>query len=232
MAETPLSLISCPSSLPYCNAGICGDKPSSSATCTVPTPTFKCTGVGYFPDPVDCKKFYYCSAESTTTWKLRTYTCPTGFAFSTAKNNCQKTIAACQTFTCTKANQMVVYKQNPAYYGFCTGTSVATSMPVFKCPDTTSMAYNVKTYGCEYQCKAEGYFTDSLDESKYYFCYREATVYKYIHEACPEGYLFRDSQCKAKTQNDLTVEKLLVLLEKAGTVTGGTGNVTPILSQN
>lgn len=90
-------------------------------------------------------------------------------------------------------------------------------MPVLKCLDTKNMQFNLAAHKCEFICRSEGYFADVVAPNKYYFCYRpstSATNYLYLHESCPDNYLFRDRMCQEKTALDKVLEVVLNLEKK------------------
>jgi hypothetical protein len=153
---------------------------------------------GFFPDPVDCQRYYHCAKDADTGALVASpYTCPASYAYDTLNNKCvPKTAAICKTFTC-KANKMVAHPVNPAYYTYCTSNTVSSSSAVFRCPDTKNMAINVDTNGCEYKCRQEGYFEDIMDNTKFFFCYRDpASKLVARQESCPQGLTFQDGSCK------------------------------------
>lgn len=104
----------------------------------------------------------------------------------------------CKPLNCAgKAKEFVHYPPNKGYYAFCSvGANNETRVNMFKCKDTANQVINLSTLGCEYQCRREGFFEDSLDCQSYYFCYRDSRFQlKYIHETCPPSYRYRGGKC-------------------------------------
>lgn len=206
---------SCPLETPYCDQGACvaTTKSAECAALVAPAPAITCTAVGFFPDVVDCQKYYYCAAGAEVgSWNVTSYVCPLGFAYNFETNTCEESSERCRTFTCV-ANQMVTYRPNPAYYGYCSGNTPV-GMSIFKCPDTKHMIYNLNTFACEFNCEEDGYFPDVLDEARYYHCIEDNGVFTSSHGVCPGDLVFREDHCQEKTPSEKKLDTVLTLLEQ------------------
>lgn len=194
----------CPTSAKYCSQNGCSTT-TTDETCS-PATTFKCTSEGYFPDPHNCSIFYYCPEASADPELIKTYECPPNFSFNSRTRNCQRSLLMlprCTTFDCTgKDNEFALYKPNNGYFGFCSKSGEnAYNTVMFKCPDADNMVFKMDKLGCEYNCKKEGFFEDTLNCKKYYFCYRQGLQLKYLHESCPDLYMFKEGKC-VKTETE------------------------------
>lgn len=209
-AAASMTNVTCPKETPYCDSGICvANAPAEN--CKTPPTTFKCGGSGYYPDPVDCTKYHYCTKETGDAYTANTYHCPKGFIYNLVLNNCIRSAAVCKPFNC-KANQMVSHSQYKSFYGYCKSDVPTSDMTVFKCDDTFNMVFNEKTLKCDYQCKAEGYFADSSDPAKFYFCFRDGTVFKYTRETCPKDLVFTNGSCGGGNQIEKDIQTILAKL--------------------
>lgn len=172
----------CGSAYPYC------DPTTNSCTSSTPTgctTSFKCTGEGYFPNPTSCELYYFCDAAR----KATLYKCPAGYAFDVYNSNCKRrgAIRDCVTMKCTTKNSFIANAANAAYYAFCDADLKTT---VFKCPGSTTFI-PVKL-GCEFVCKAAGYYPAAAT-NQYYFCYYSGYYLVYDLNTCPAGYQYNVS---------------------------------------
>lgn len=53
-----------------------------------PGELYKCTSEGYFRDPSDCSKFYFCVAQGNGEFARHTYNCGEGSAFDETIKTC------------------------------------------------------------------------------------------------------------------------------------------------
>lgn len=60
----------------------------TQGTTVPPGQMFKCTKEGYFKDPSDCTKFYFCVAQPQGEFARHTYTCGEGQAFDERYGTC------------------------------------------------------------------------------------------------------------------------------------------------
>lgn len=104
---------------PYCVENTCTATPNvSNSACNS---AFTCTSEGVFPDPNDCKSYWYCP---DTGEEAVGYTCSDGYVFYSKASLCRRREKPnfCQTFNCgTQLNRVIVFKANPVYYAFCGG---------------------------------------------------------------------------------------------------------------
>lgn len=195
----PMFTSKCTSSAKYCTQSGCSDT-TTDETCSSAT-TFTCTAEGYFPDPHNCSIYYYCPSATAAAESILTYECPANFHYNSRTRNCQRQLLMlprCQTMDCTgMKNEFILYSQNNGYFAYCSeDANQQAAITMFKCPDADNQVYNRAKLGCEYKCRKEGFFADTLDCKSYYFCYRDRlNGLKNIHETCPDTYQFQDGKC-------------------------------------
>lgn len=201
-ATNPQSITKCPSSNKYCDPNTvmngCTDT-TTDATCSS-APTFTCTSEGYFPDPYNCSLYYYCPMAAADPANIIQYECPANFAYNSRTRNCQRRLLMaprCQPMDCTgKEGKFIVNSQNNGYYAYCSDDPTQAALTLFKCPDADNQVFNPAKLGCEYKCRREGFFADTLDCKSYYFCHKDLFHrLSYVHETCPALYKYEDGSC-------------------------------------
>jgi len=124
---------------PHCTNGVCSS--TASENCIT---DFVCTSNGYFPDPDDCRKFYFCVNGTATE-----YSCSSNFVYSHRKNACIKQTVSCDcaVIKCKYATvlEYVVYPKDRNVYGLCI-RDYPTLM--FKCPK--DQQFDTKTSKCKF----------------------------------------------------------------------------------
>lgn len=172
----------CPNSNPFCDpeSGTCAKAPSD-VTCNPISYNFTCPSDGYFPDPLDCKKYYACV-------KGVAYSGDCGLSYYNAKSeNCQYTYL-CHTINCQgKSGIKVAYSNQKAFFGYCYNNSL---IAFDKCPGKFELDESKQK--CVPVCYTEGYQGDPNDCSKYYKCYYQTSpvILTLSHFKCPAGELF------------------------------------------
>ena len=131
---------------PYCTNGVCSATPSDKCKTGPPISEFVCTSSGYFPDPDDCRKFYFCVKDTATE-----YSCPTDYVYSHQKNSCvRQTVSSdCAVINCKYESVMeyVVYPKDPNVYGLCIRDHPTM---MFKCDEEEK--FDTNTSQCIYVC--------------------------------------------------------------------------------
>lgn len=199
-------IVPCPTATPYCQ--------EATSTCaTKADPYFdicqeqelekdlSCTMEGYFPDPLDCRTYYFCPDPAIKPVVPRkTYTCPANYVYDSKTHLCKKQVFAkdCVSMVCTKDNSFLTYPGNANYYGFCK-PSVNTPI-MFKCPDGHN--FNLSTFGCEFTCPGLGYFPGPTCRQSY-LCWMSGTKIVAQLESCPKGYLWSGT-CQLDTKGQCT----------------------------
>lgn len=132
----------------------------------------------YFVDPSNCRRFYHCF--SAFALQSQPENCASSDYFNSIKRQCLKQTSSSQCFTtdCSKG-EVQIYKPNPQFYIWCMdGRPLVGRCPTF---ETFSLAE-----GCHYTCKTHGFHQHEV-ETKYYYCFKEGTKWKYEVRDCPTG---------------------------------------------
>uniref|UniRef100_A0A336KMD4 CSON010844 protein n=1 Tax=Culicoides sonorensis TaxID=179676 RepID=A0A336KMD4_CULSO len=182
--STPSGSQLCAAATPYCETTPTGAQcQATEGTVCKPAPLKSCTGIGYYPDLTNCSNYAVCGGDKTA--PIITYTCPTGFYYSSKDTFCKKGLT-CAKVTCPTTNSLVApLAADPQYYYFCQPNKAPI---VYKCKD--NMEFKVGS-GCTFVCPSEGRF--NIDGKTYYFCYRDGTILKYSILACSETSTFDDT---------------------------------------
>jgi len=187
-------------STPYCTNGECSDTASDKCP-TGPAPSdFICTSNGYFPDPDECRQFYFCVKGKATE-----YSCSNNFVYSHQKNACIKqTVSSdCAFINCkyTSVLEYVVYPKDPNVYGLCIRNHTTL---MFKCAEEEQ--FDIKTSKCIFVCKKEGLFAVPGDDRKYRECVKYGINFELYERECPVGSTFDP----VKEKCILTVRSIIV----------------------
>jgi hypothetical protein len=160
----PVNCAELDASTPFCTNGVCSDRSSDACPIDQPKSNFICTSSGYFSDPDDCRKFYFCVKDTATD-----YSCSNNFVYSHQKSACIKqTVSSdCALIKCKYANVMeyVVYPKDPNVYGLCIRDHTTL---MFKCPEEEQ--FDTKTSKCIFVCRKEGLFAVPGNARKYREC--------------------------------------------------------------
>ena len=170
---------------PYCTNGECSNKASDKCKTGPPISKFVCTSSGYFPDPDDCRKFYFCVKDTATE-----YSCPTDYVYSHQKNSCvRQTVSSdCAVINCKYESVMeyVVYPKDPKVYGLCIRDQPTV---MFKCDEEEE--FDTKTSKCIYVCTKAGLFPVPKCQRKYRECVSVGAGNIELYEReCPDGSIF------------------------------------------
>jgi len=170
---------------PHCNNGVCSATASNKCKTDPPKSEFVCTSSGYFPDPDNCRKFYFCVKGTATE-----YSCSSNFVYSHQKNACIKqTVSSdCAVIKCKYATvlEYVVYPKDPNVYGLCIRDHPTL---MFKCSEGEE--FDTKTSQCIFVCKTAGLFAVPGNEKKYRECVAlGSNMFELYERECPTGSIF------------------------------------------
>uniref|UniRef100_A0A1L8E484 Putative peritrophin-like protein n=1 Tax=Nyssomyia neivai TaxID=330878 RepID=A0A1L8E484_9DIPT len=201
-SDPPLKVQNCGDlnpSTPYCVNNFCSATRSETDTTCVnqPKSDFVCTGVGYYPDPNKCTRYYICPGPHPEV--AVAYECPTNYVYKSKARGCgrKQNTADCATVDCSKTpNELGTYLKDPAYYYFCSKTDKETRTIVFKCPDEENMEFDVKSVSCSFRCTKEGNFVNVQDPTKYFYCYRVGSAFQVDEVSCPKNFFFDPTALK------------------------------------
>lgn len=189
---TPIASFTCKdlnSQEPYCNTGdgYCASYGYSS-NCNKEA-GFVCTDTGYFPDPKNSGRYYYCNDNGYAD----TYYCPSNYVYDSWNKRCQYTEdGRCGIVSCSYLNKFpayISYLPHPAFYILCTKTGNEITTTMLRCPDDR-FAYNVQYGRCEFDCQADGQYPDYQNCRRYYECYRQTGSFYYNLKYCASGSYF------------------------------------------
>jgi hypothetical protein len=199
--------IPCPTTQPYClvntdGTGKCSEKVAGGCP-TIP-PTFQCTGVGYYPDPANCRVYYNCYKNATDgSIKPEALYCPSGYVFdpnSASKMYCLYTsvasrcvtVTGCAGATSTK-NIAMNYLSNTQFVAMC----IPGADPlIWQCATGTKVNLANIPPTCEYICKAPGLFENTLDKYSYWDCIYDSSAKLYSElRTCPINTVFSKTTC-------------------------------------
>lgn len=185
--------LSCPSAQPYCSKGKSSDfcsaqiDGSNEACKTVPGNDFKCTSVGYFPDPFSCSKFHLCYSGGLLSQECDD---PNKQYYNSKSKTCLTLTAPttqCITLRCSSANAgFYVYQPDDQLYYTCLEKTLAGP------PETKSYVLDMfrcaqgETYvagkSCWYRCPGVSRYPHE-NKQKYYKCL--VLNGDYTVETCP-----------------------------------------------
>lgn len=157
----------CGGPAPYCIANSDGDGARCSATplptCPPSPVSFSCTGLGVFPDPADCHKFYNCY-QATTGGPIiaQAFTCPNLYVFDPSGPKNPDYCRLTNNFYCTTSgcgvndikNVALSYAYFPATKGQYVATCQRTSPAiVIFCPPNYDVNVSTLPASCVMTCK-------------------------------------------------------------------------------
>ncbi|KAG5681072.1 hypothetical protein PVAND_010538 [Polypedilum vanderplanki] len=202
--------LNCTDTNPYCDYSSgqahCSGTPPNGCTITS-TVDFICTGTGIFPDPLDCKKFYYCSINEDKTLQAQLRTCadryvfdPDSASFCRYTNNYYCTLPNCKNVSQLKnvLFAFTFYPYNRQYAALC----IPNSKPlVFKCEQNYTPNLSTIPITCDWKCKSIGLFPYLYGNTKYYECfYNSQNQLESVLKSCPFGWIFNIDHCQPSPQ--------------------------------
>uniref|UniRef100_A0A1I8JUG5 Chitin-binding type-2 domain-containing protein n=1 Tax=Anopheles funestus TaxID=62324 RepID=A0A1I8JUG5_ANOFN len=145
-----------------------------------------CTGLGVFPDPLDCRKFHYCTSVGSY---ARPFKCPSEYVYNSKKKTCSRN-TPCRTIQCRPNGRSIFlpFPQDSKYYAYCNyhrirNRSTLKNIIVYKCAEGSE--YNVLSNSCVFNCPREGFLAKPGDASKFYWCRKvNGNVFGY-EQVCP-----------------------------------------------
>jgi len=143
-----------------------------------------CTGVGYYPDPADCSKFYRCTdIWMVGSYQQYTFMCPPGTVFDDRVDVCNWPMAVpgCGTGTPTATT--------------AAPTEATTTASTVTSPASVEQPY-VPSPNSEYACVEPGIVKYEPDCQKFWLCKEKpegSRILESLLYRCPEGYRFSSS---------------------------------------
>ncbi|XP_053686065.1 uncharacterized protein LOC128735606 [Sabethes cyaneus] len=191
----------CPESRPYCNSLAEGD-----ACLATPDPVYSecsnsqsgltCTSRGFFPDPIDCRKYHLCTSDSGTS---DVYHCPEGYLFNLDTLVCERQTvnSSCVRVNCSSDAVLIPYAGSRQMYAYCdfSRNPEVPKIYMFRCPNRAIF----DGHFCRFQCPSEGAFANSNNPTMYYDCKRTGPKQTLVEQLtqCRKNRLFNRamSQC-------------------------------------
>lgn len=191
------------------NGGFCVEPSPGQASCSAnrdpactagvaPVSKFVCTSDGVFPDPFDCKKYYFCKKDTPTQDKA----CPDLYVFDPSRpdgNYCRLTM----NNYCTKAacgntfNSIIMAftwfpKSLGSYIAKCQGSEKSPAR-MYRCgagfePDTSGDVVK-----CNLVCAGASKGEDITDPTKYFECVFNGSTWVPQPNQCQQGEKYDNS---------------------------------------
>uniref|UniRef100_A0A336M517 CSON010820 protein n=1 Tax=Culicoides sonorensis TaxID=179676 RepID=A0A336M517_CULSO len=202
-----LSRVNCPTTLPYCSAktGQCISTPSNECLPMISSITMKksdlCPSTGFFPDPLNCNKFNYCTNEM----KAIPYVCPYYYVYDPVSHLCRlhKSSEDCPIINCNQfPNRFVSYPLDRTLFTFC-NMDINGNIRALLYQCTSETIFNPIKEHCEFVCGAgEGRFEYPSDKSKFYLCVMSSfgEIVPFVM-SCDDGSRFEDGKCTINERN-------------------------------
>ncbi|XP_035904084.1 uncharacterized protein LOC118508422 [Anopheles stephensi] len=145
-----------------------------------------CTGLGVFPDPVDCRKFHYCTSVGGYS---RPFKCPADYVYNPKKKSCSRS-SQCRTVQCrSNARSIFIpFPQDANYYAYCNynrnrDRPTLRNVLVYKCAEGSE--FNTLSNSCVFKCPREGFLAKPGDPSKFYWCRKVGGSLLGYEQVCP-----------------------------------------------
>lgn len=158
---------------------------------------FDCLSEGVFPDPSDCKKYYYCSLNEDNNFVADLYTCDNFYVFDpSAPNNdyCRLTMNRwCITANCQGSvkNILLNYPFFPSTSGQIVASCRGTLKPlIFRCEAGFLADLNTLPVECNLNCRGAGKYEYADDETKYLECVFSGRLWEPKLKSCFRNYYF------------------------------------------
>ena len=161
------------------------------------TSSFTCMATGFFPDPIDCRKYHFCNQVADLIIAT-TSTCADGYAYNPVTTNCDTRYVAsrCTKIVCKK-EEIGVFKSfavNSQYYYICGSNRKDELSPVmFACPSNTIANVATNPVTCVYQCRKTGFFANNLNSNAYFGCTIRGGVWVSEQRNCPGATIFTEN---------------------------------------
>lgn len=163
--------------------------------------SFVCTSAGVFPDPLDCKKYYFCSTTLVPTNML----CPDLYVFDPSRTNnnyCRFTRNKyCTKVSCgtTTRNIVMAFKWFPirmgSYIAACQGS--ATVAPrMYRCAAGFSPLLSQVPVLCNLICNGPARGEDTSDPTRYFECVFNGSKWVQQSNSCGPNEKFNASTNK------------------------------------
>lgn len=192
----------CSPTLPNCDETTPGDAHCTNVrnpACAPPNNEFVCTGTGVYPDPLNCKHFYFCSIDAASGALIADqYECANLYVFdpSGPKNEyCRLTNNQyCTQITCngTAQNVLLTYQYFPKSMGQIVAScrTDSTEPYVFRCEAGFVANLNTLPIQCDLNCSKADKAAYPGDKTKYYECLYNGSIWVSHINSCFKGYVF------------------------------------------
>lgn len=185
---------------------MCSKEPKTG--CTPAKSDFVCLAEGFFPDPLDCKKFFQCTKEGDK-FEIDNFQCEDSEVFDPSAPRgfyCRSTGGR----FCTEANCngetgktiVLAYQFFPKTKGQIVVTCRGTQKPlVFRCGEGYVADLDTMPIQCKFNCRAAGQHPHPDSETKYFDCVRGGGGWVSKVKECYRNYYFNSKKklCELKS---------------------------------
>lgn len=167
---------------------------------------FKCTDLGYFPNPANCSSYYFCGLnENGDDYEPTIISCTSGNVFdpNSASFCSRRNIFNCVQLTCGNVTALTYvqlqYVTNRQYYALCVPGADPKNPRIFACPSNTQPNLSDFPATCAFRCSRVGMFENSFDKSKYFECfYNNFLRLESAERSCPPRSEFNVSRSRCE----------------------------------
>jgi len=159
-----------------------------------------CTGVGYYPDPADCSRFYRCTdLYGTGVLQQYMFECPAGTVFDNNLDVCNWPWAVPG---CGAPPPIITSTQPPP------SPPTASTQPPAPATSSPPVEDGYRpSAGSPYSCTEPGIVEYKADCQKFWLCKEKPEGSKILEALlyrCPDGYLFSSSVLRCARADDAT----------------------------
>ena len=181
---------------------ICTSKKSEE--CGPSIPDFECLDDGVFPDPLNCKKYYYCSSDGEGGFVADEFECSNYYVFDPSaprEEYCRFTWNRyCVTANCQGKTKNILL--NYPFLSTARGQVVAVCRGnkkplIVRCAEGLTAKLDTLPVECVVNCRGAGKYEYADDSSKYYECVFTGRFYEARVKSCFRNYIFdkKSKQC-------------------------------------
>lgn len=207
--------ILCPTGT-YCytnnDGAVCTDEVPTTTPCSrtdTTAPSFICTSPGYYPDPSNCRVYYFCAKLTTTPVQFLTQklTCPNLYVFDpTAPGNdyCRYTANQnCVTADCigkaAGTNVLMKFPTLPIAKGQYVVTCLGTALPIVtRCGEGSTADLSTIPPRCKVNCIGPANYPYITNDTKYYECFFNGRTWDPVLKSCEFGKKFNSNTKKCE----------------------------------
>lgn len=179
----------------------CGSSPT--------TPDFECWDQGVYPDPLNCKRYYYCSTDESGDLIADQYECDNFYVFdpSAPRNSyCRMTLNRyCITANCRDqvgTNILMRYPFLPSNKGQIVATCRGSLKPIVtRCEEGFLADLTTMPVNCKLNCRRSAVAAYPGNDTLYYECVFTGRGWEPRQKSCFRGYYFNadKKQCDPKS---------------------------------